>query len=86
MLGTECPVFRELSGDCDLAGPKHRRYTNEGAVLWEKVAGRCPRSETIRSLQILTGGSPRLLAIVARFEAGRSFRALMADLIDRKVP
>ena len=56
--------------------------TNECAVLWEKVAGRCPRPETIRSLEILTGGSPRLLAIVARFGAGLSFRALMADLLD----
>ena len=56
--------------------------TNECAVLWEKVAGRSPRPETIRSLEILTGGSPRLLAIVARFGAGRSFRALMADLLD----
>ena len=56
--------------------------TNECSVLWEKVAGRCPRPETVRSLEILTGGSPRLLAIVARFGAGRSFRELMADLLD----
>ena len=56
--------------------------TNECAVLWEKVAGRCPTPETIRSLEILTGGSPRLLAIVARFGVGRSFRELMADLLD----
>ena len=56
--------------------------TNECAVLWKSVSGRCPVPETIRSLQILTGGSPRLLAIVARFGAGRSFRELMADLLD----
>ena len=56
--------------------------TNECAVLWEKAAGRCPRPETVRSLEILTGGSPRLLAIVARFGAGRSVRELMADLLD----
>ena len=56
--------------------------TNECAVLWEKVAGRSPTPETIRSLEILTGGSPRLLAIVARFGVGRSFRELMADLLD----
>ena len=36
----------------------------------------------MRSLEILTGGSPRLIAIVARFGAGRSFRELMADLLD----
>ena len=56
--------------------------TKECAVLWEMMSGQCPVPETIRSLEILTGGSPRLLAIVARFGAGRSFRVLMADLLD----
>ena len=56
--------------------------TRECAVLWETVSGHRPPSETIRSLEILTGGSPRLLAIVARFGAERSFRELMADLLD----
>ena len=56
--------------------------TVECAVLWETVSGRCPAPRTIRSLEILTGGSPRLLTIVARFGAGRSFRKLMDDLLD----
>ncbi len=56
--------------------------TKECAVLWEAASGRRAPRETIRSLEILTGGSPRLLAIVARFGAGRSFRDLMADLLD----
>ena len=56
--------------------------TNECAVLWEAVSGRHRPPETIRSLEILTGGSPRLLAIVARFGGGLSFRELMADLLD----
>ena len=56
--------------------------TNECAVLWEAVSGQRHPPETIRSLEILTGGSPRLLAIVARFGAGLSFRELMADLLD----
>ena len=56
--------------------------TNECAVLWETVSGRCPPPRTIRSLEILSGGSPRLLAIVARFGAERCFRELMADLLD----
>ncbi len=56
--------------------------TDQCAVLWESVAGRPAARETVRSLEILTGGSPRLLAIVARFGAGRSFRELMADLLD----
>ena len=56
--------------------------TSECAVLWETVSGQRRPPETIRSLEILTGGSPRLLAIVARFGAGRSFRELMAELLD----
>ena len=56
--------------------------TNECAILWETVSGQCRPPETIRSLEILTGGSPRLLAMVARFGAELSFRELMADLLD----
>ena len=56
--------------------------TDQCAALWEAVAGRPAARETVRSLEILTGGSPRLIAIVARFGAGRSFRELMADLLD----
>ena len=88
MLASATSRFDEIDN------PKHALYdqfqvrmlrpldTNECAVLWESMSGRCPVPETIRSLQILTGGSPRLLAIVARFGAGRSFRELMADLLD----
>ena len=60
----------------------HPLDTNECAVLWEAVSGKCPPPETIRSLEILTGGSPRLITIVARFGAGRSFPELMAELLD----
>ena len=56
--------------------------TSECALLWETVTGKCRPPETIRSLEILTGGSPRLLAIVARFGAELSFRELMTDLLD----
>ena len=56
--------------------------TQECAVLWKTVSGHDVRSETIRSLQILTGGDPRLVVIVARFGVGRSFRNLMANLLD----
>ncbi len=56
--------------------------TVECAVLWETVSGQCPAPKTIRSLKILTGGSPRLLTIVARFGGGRSFRKLMDDLLN----
>ena len=59
-----------------------RLDTNECSILWETVSGQSRPPETIRSLEILTGGSPRLLAIVARFGAELSFRELMVDLLD----
>ena len=59
-----------------------RLDTAECAALWERVSGRKVEQRTIRSLEILTGGSPRLIAIVARFGAARSFRNLMDELLD----
>ena len=50
--------------------------------LWEGVSGERPTRSTIRSLQILTGGSPRLLAIIARFGASLSFDDLMSNLLE----
>ena len=54
----------------------------ESAVLCETVSGRPLDDRVVRRLQILTGGSPRLLSIVARFGAARSFRTLLSDLLD----
>lgn len=54
----------------------------ECADLWQSVSGRPRPPETIRALRILTGGSPRLLTILARFGGNLSFRQLMADLLD----
>ena len=54
----------------------------ESAALCENIAGRPVNDGVVRRLQILTGGSPRLLAIVARFGAARSFRTLLSDLLD----
>ena len=62
--------------------PLRRLTTKECAVLWKTVSGQSRPTNTIRSLEILTGGSPRLLAIVARFGAGLSFRELMDNLLD----
>ena len=56
--------------------------TDECAALWEAASGQSRPRETIRSLEILTGGSPRLLATVAHFSAGLSFRQLMDSLLD----
>ena len=55
---------------------------NGCATLWQTVTGQRRAPETIQPLRILTGGSPRLLTIVARFGANLSFRELMSDLLD----
>ena len=55
---------------------------DESTALCESIAGRSLARGVVRRLQILTGGSPRLLKIMARFAAERSFRTLMADLLD----
>ena len=56
--------------------------TEECATLWRTVSGQMQAPQTIQALRILTGGSPRLLTIVARFGANLSFHELMADLLD----
>ena len=64
-----------------------RSYTLEGldtsecATLWAKVAGEEPALDRIRPLEILTGGNPRLIAIVARFGSRLSFPELMDELL-----
>lgn len=59
------------------------RLTPEGcATLWKSVSGRDIDVRVVRSLQILTGGNPRLLVIVAQFGAQLSFRELMGDLLN----
>ena len=60
----------------------HSLDTSECTTLWQTVSGESAASRSIRALQILTGGSPRLLTIVARFGAGHSLRELMGNLLD----
>ena len=56
--------------------------TQECVALWEAVSGQQSTTLAVRPLEILTGGNPRLLAIIALFSAGRSFRELKANLLD----
>lgn len=60
----------------------HPLDTEDCTTLWQTVSGQARAPQTIQALRILTGGSPRLLTIVARFGANLSFRELMADLLD----
>lgn len=49
--------------------------------LWEMASGDTAREREIRPLEILTGGSPRFLVIVAGFSRHRSLRRLMEELV-----
>ena len=55
--------------------------TDECRRLWQVVSGDQVSGREIRPLQILTGGSPRLLVIVAGFARHRSLRQLMEELV-----
>lgn len=55
--------------------------TEECRRLWEVVTNDKVSSRQIKPLQILTGGNPRLLVIVADFARHRSLRQLMEELV-----
>ena len=55
--------------------------TDECRRLWETVSGDEVRGREIRPLEILTGGSPRFLVIVAGFARHRSLKRLMEELV-----
>ncbi len=55
--------------------------TEECRLLWQAVSGDEVSGREIRPLQILTGGSPRLLVIVAGFARHHSLRQLMEELV-----
>ena len=50
--------------------------------IWELITGKKLTGEQIRPITILTGGNPRLLTIIAKFSAHRSFGKLLDDLVD----
>ena len=55
--------------------------TEECRLLWQVVSGDDVSAREIKPLQILTGGNPRLLVIVAEFARHRSLRKLMEELV-----
>ena len=55
--------------------------TEECRLLWQVVSDDRRSEFEIRPLEILTGGSPRLLAIIAGFARHRSLRQLMEELV-----
>ncbi len=55
--------------------------TEECRSLWKVVSGDRVSGREMRPLEILTGGSPRLLVIVAGFAYHKSLRRLMEELV-----
>ena len=55
--------------------------TDECRRLWHMVSGDVGKRREIEPLRILTGGSPRLLIIVAELARHRSLRQLLEDLV-----
>ena len=55
--------------------------TEDCCRLWQVVTGDEVSEDGIRPLEILTGGSPRLLVIVAEFAQHRSLSQLMEELV-----
>ena len=58
-----------------------RLPTEDCRRLWETISGKEANSREIRPLEILTGGSPRFLVIVAGFARHGSMRRLMENLV-----
>ena len=54
---------------------------SECQALWQELSDDDASQRDIRPLQILTGGSPRLLAIVAQFAQHKSTGQLMEELV-----
>ena len=55
--------------------------TEQCGRLWQGVSGDAVSTPQTRALEILTGGSPRLLVIVAGFARHRSIRHLMEQVV-----
>ncbi len=88
LIGSATSRFHEIDH------PEHALYdlfrvidlrpldTEECVSLWQAVSGLDTQERLVRPLQILTGGNPRLLAIIARLGAGRSLSDLMDNLLE----
>jgi DNA polymerase III delta prime subunit len=51
-------------------------------LVWEHITGHKLLGERIKPIRILTGGNPRLLTIIAKFSAHRSFHKLLDDVVN----
>lgn len=96
VLQTEPRIMLLATATCrfdEIDHPEHALYnffgtlalsglrTEECAVLWERVSGKQTAGREVRSIEILTGSSPRLIAIIAQFGGGLSFERLLEELM-----
>ena len=58
----------------------HPLNTEECRTLWSAVSGQSMSPQAVRPIEILTGGNPRLIAVIAQFGASQSFHELMNNL------
>lgn len=58
-----------------------RLDTEECQRLWQMASGEARSERQIKALEILTGGDPRLLVIVAEFSRHRSLHDLMEEMV-----
>lgn len=86
LLATATSRFDEIDNDdkamYDLFWTFHLipLNTDECRIVWRTLTGHELAGDRIRPVDILTGGSPRLLSILASFAAGMSLRELMGNL------
>lgn len=87
LLGSATTRFQELD---DASEPffelfrfVHLKPLDSAACLrlWQTVSGNVASEQAIRPLEIFTGGSPRLLVMVAEFAGHRSLPQLMDELV-----
>ena len=87
LLGSATTRFQELRNAkepfFELFHIVHLKPLDSAACLrlWHTVSGNGTADRTIRPLEIFTGGSPRLLVIVAEFARHRSLPRLMEELV-----
>ena len=87
LLATATTRFKELD---DVEQPFFELFrvlpldpldTKESQTLWQMVSGDKVREQAIRPLEILTGGDPRLMVLMAQFGQQRSLRKLLEHLV-----
>ena len=87
LLGSATTRFQELRNAkepfFELFHIVHLKPLDSAACLrlWHTVSGNGTADRTIRPLEIFTGGSPRLLVIVAEFARHRTLPRLMEELV-----